>query len=266
MIPYNSVYKNFDPDSSLYTWENLFTKLYTKDAWDFWQIFDFENLIAMGSKNVTRMVAKNVYSVDYPQFNRYLGEFKISGDTDFNFKSGCIRKQKYEYYFTLINNEFSFTDNEKSYYLEQLKHCNKMHHSLENFSLMPVTGCLNIVKGCLPQDRFDSFIYWLNDYFEKKDTIGFEHLLFSKAIAINRNKKLQEENTLKLKTILFQYLNLFNDIYDYCLKIYKINDKDFVKSLVKSGINPIENGRDVVNYMNLAEQYWALKRELILSR
>ena len=257
------LFENSDPDSSLYAWNNVYKKIYTENDWNFWKVFDLKNL----KKENNRLLAVNIESLEYPQFNEWIGEIKIGGETDFNFKSGCKTNQKYEYYCKLIVDEETFTKEEKDLYLKKLnEYRDNKHHSLENFSLMLVTGSLNNVKGSLAQDRIDKFIYILNDYFLLRNIKEFEHIIFSKAIAKNKDEVTKRNNTLKLKRILYEYLNLFADIYDYCFKIYKITDKKLVDDLIESGKNPIKDGKDVVRYMELAERYWDMKKKLIDSR
>lgn len=256
-------FENYDPDSSPYTWDNCFRKIYFEDDWEFWSAFDFDNL----KKVKNRMVATNIYTFKFPIFNKWEGEILIAGDTDFNFKCGCAGgKKKYEYFYKLIESDVKIMKAQKMEYLDRLKKCNDMHYSMENFSLMLVTGGLNNKKGSFSQDRIDIFISRLDNYFKIRTEMNFKHELFANATAKNHDNDLKEKNTNKLKTILYQYFMLFSDIYDYCSKIYRISNKKFVDQLIESGEKPIITGEDVNNYMNLAITYWETKANLLSSR
>ena len=137
---------------------------------------------------------------------------------------------------------------------------------MENFSLMLVPGELNNVKG-YSRDRMDRFIWLLKEYFEERDqnkdnrcydTYG--HKLFSKAKGINYkgDKTCQE--------VIYEYLSLFSDVYEYCKIIYKM-DKEMVNRFLKSGKKAdFKTGEDVVDYMQLAEDYWENKHKFIFCK
>lgn len=70
-----------------------------------------------------------------------------------------------------------------------LRECAERQYRRCNFSLLITTGSLNILKGRLSQeqgkrslDRFDVFMYVLNDYFQiKKVKEDYMHIIFSEA-------------------------------------------------------------------------------------
>lgn len=67
----------------------------------------------------------------------------------------------------------------------------------------------------------------------------------------------------KNKEVLESYLSLFNNIYDYCEKIYKM-DETIVNRFLESGEKEdFKTGGDVVEYMQLAEDYWKNKQNFI---
>jgi hypothetical protein len=290
-----STFGFFDPDSSEYVWKTteVYRKLYMGDAshWMFWDMFDFENL--KREKNRLVACAKRSNEWDYEKFfdaekakkakkwgewaNRGIlrkkakkwgewadrGILRIAGETDINFKKDRSN-QKYAYYKKLIEkSEFSNEDKEK--HLCKLAWCERRFHSLENFSLMLVPGELNNVKGN-SRDRMDRFIWLLNGYFEKrernKDNSGYDkygHKLFSKAKGKNYKKEYQET----CLEVIYEYLSLFEDVYDYCGQIYKM-DAAAVKRFLASGEKErFKTGRDVVEYMQLAEDYWKNKHNFI---
>lgn len=270
-----NTFKSFDPDSSEYVWKTteVYRKLYMSDAshWMFWDMFNFEKL--KREKNRLVACAKGSNEWDYEKFfgaekakkwgawaDR--GILRIAGETDINFKKDR-RNQKYAYYRKLIENRFS--DKEREKYLCKLDWCERQFHSLENFSLMLVPGELNNVKGNL-RDRMDGFIWLLNGYFEErnqyKDNSDYDkygHKLFAKA----KGKNYKEEYQKTCMEVIYEYLLLFKDVNDYCKKIYKMNDEMMVRRFLESGKKKDFTGEDVVEYMDLAEEYWQKKHDLL---
>lgn len=249
-----------DPDSSEYTWEKVYKRIYTSDSWKLWGLFDFEKLYwekphwkgecwIKGRRYANAVRDEKVYK------NFFMSEeiakswlswpkIRIAGDTDFNFKKDK-RNQKYAYYRNLIEckEKNKFSDEDRKKYLCKLDWCERRFHSLENFSLMFTPGGMNNFKN-VKRDRIDIFIFHLNQYFESKDNKIFSH-------------------ARKNKEVLELYLSLFNDIYDYCEKIYKM-DKTMVNRFLESGEKEdFKTGEDVVNYMQLAEDYWENKHNFI---
>ena len=256
MIRNEEIFENFDADASEFVFKNVYSKFYTKDDWWFWGILDFEHLKQTTNKIPRKYaILKKTDNDTVKRLDEFkilaikrLGKFKISGETDFNFKD-----IKFKYYKELIINDNNISDYDKQESLKKLEKCKKMHHSLCNFSLMPMTGGMNNVKGMLQQDRIDRFIYVLYDYFKNKNNItNYKHHIFSQC---RSNKIIQES--------LSEYLSLFDDIYDYCRKIYKIDDAQFVERFIESGSKEISTANQVREYMNLAEQYWKMKAEFI---
>ncbi|HIG0361888.1 TPA: hypothetical protein ACX96Z_003537 [Clostridium sporogenes] len=164
----------------------------------------------------------------------------MSGDTDFNFGSAKNRNQKYEKFKGLLERDYHINDSKG--YLDKLKECNNKNYELENFSFMPMTGSLQLIKQNCDNDRFDVFIYTLKKYYE---TGILDHVR-------KRNKEALET-----------YLKLFDDIYDYCSKIYMINSKEFVNKIILQGKKPMNCGVRVVEYMNIAEEFWNIKKEAL---
>ncbi len=242
MVKENKTSKYFEPeydqDASQNTWDECYKKIYKANNWDFWSMCDYENLKETYNK-VHRIYALIIINARFPQFNQYPA-FKMSGDTDFNFGSGKNRNQKHEKFKKLL--EADYHGNDSKGYLAKLEECNNRNYKLENFSFMPMTGSLQLIKQNCDNDRFDVFIYTLNKYY----TTGIlDH-------ARKRNKEALET-----------YLELFDDIYDYCYKIYMINSKEFVNKIILQGQEPINCAARVVEYMELAEKFWNIKKEAL---
>ena len=88
------------------------------------------------------------------------------------------------------------------------------------------------------------FIWALNEYFDKK-----VNLLFNQC---------SKENMSYLES----FFDCFDDVYDYCAVIYKI-DRKLVRDMITSGANAINSGKRVVKYMDLAEQFWRKKINIL---
>lgn len=229
--------KMIDPDASINSWDECYKIIYNKNRWDFWAKFDYDNLKKTYNK-VRRFYARIKINENYQQLNKYPA-FKMSGDTDFNFGKSKKTKKKYEEFMKLLQRDFS--GDKLAYYLDKLDECNKMYHSLENFSFMPMTGGLQLLKGACEYDRLDVFVYWLSRYYNDKEKYRC---------------KLRKTNRDALEC----YLGLFDNIYDYCSKIYMIDCKVFVDKIIFQGKESIESGESVVRYMMLAEEFWKYKR------
>lgn len=239
-----------DPDSSEYTWKEVYKRMYTSARWGLWGLFDFEKLYLIQGRLYAKAIRDEKVYMDFFKCEETAkmwmnwANVKIAGDTDFNFKKDA-RNQKYIYYRKLIEdkkkNKFSDADRKK--YLCKLDWCEKRNHSLENFTLMFTPGGMNNCKNT-KRDRIDRFLFQLNKYFISKDNKIFSH-------------------ARKNKEVLEAYLALFEDIYDYCKKIY-IMDKSMVERFLKSGEKEdFKTGEEVVDYMQLAEDYWKNKHNFI---
>ncbi len=239
----------FDPDSSPQAWEH-YINIYDLEQKPFCD-YDFDNLTFFSNKN-GKYVKKpqKPYSRLYAlskdcKYNEEKRCFKppytrLSGDTDFNFNGNKCKIFK-----KIIGN-----NNEA---LEQLEHCKNMHHNLLNFSIMQTVGNMQKSKriGISNEkyDRFDSFIYHLDEYYkEAKD---------------KRNDTFIAKNSSKSnRPFLIEYLNTFENLKEYCKKIYFIYDDNLIERLIANGQNPL-NYDVMLKYMDLAETYWEVKNEAI---
>lgn len=251
LVDENKFFAGDDPDSSKPTWEEVYRKLYTCEDWKLWSLFNFEN-----EKLHRRSGRWYAYAIrDEKCYEDFFGvekakkwlewkNVKIAGDTDFNFKKDG-GNQKYGYYKELIKNKEKndFSEEEREIYLCKLNWCERRFHSLENFSLMFTPGGMNNFKNT-KRDRIDRFIFQLREYFERGDKKIFSHA------------RGNEE-------VLVAYLSLFSGISDYCKKIYKM-DEAMVEGFLDSGEKEdFKTGEDVVCFMQLAEDYWRKKHDLI---
>ncbi len=228
---------NYDPDSSPKAWEH-YRKFYTVERWS---ILDEFNLVDVDTYNnlfntnfkegkYKRQLSAIKPTSKYAKEGELWDRFTIGGDTDFNFNT---------YKFNMLRALLG-DDTEA---ISKLEECQRHHHSLVNFSLMPATGGLNIYKGRNKFDRADTFIKDLNNYF------------------LSISGDVLSEATVNNIQPLKNFLNTFLDIYDYCKKIHFIDDRKFIDRIISEGSMPINTDKDVIRYMNLAIDFWKKKEE-----
>lgn len=121
-----------------------------------------------------------------------------------------------------------------------------MRYSPMNINILPKTGGLNNIKQSLGNDRFDTFAYFMNQYYE-----GI------KVPIINAGApNMCIENRLELQN----FLDSYNCASDFFADIYGV-DETFVNELIESGKSLIINREDYCNYMKLACKYWESRLE-----
>ena len=190
-------------------------------------------------------LAKDTKSKIYKNGVEYFASAsRLGGECDFNFN-----EQKYKAFKKIIGN------NDKDA-LKQLEKCKSMHHTLVNFSLMQGLGGLQNFKGSSDYDRWDVFIYELDEYYNKRD--GKEKTKLEKYL---ETVKYHEDN----KKCLVNYLEKFGNIQTYCKEIYFLEDKAFeqiVRPIIEKEEGPpkIKSPEDVKKYMDLAERFWEMKK------
>ena len=178
----------------------------------------------------------------------YSGEKEnLSGDCDFNFND-----KKSSIFESMLEDEYKDYPRIKKYALNLLEECKNMHHRLLNFSLMQTKGNMQGFKGsCLNNgvyaslDRADTLISYLASYYRLQECQKYTSYILVNAGA---NKE-----TLK------KYLDSFDGIYNYCNKIYFIEDKVFVDRMIEEGCLCVNTGKDVIRYMLLALEFWDRK-------
>jgi hypothetical protein len=245
-----------DADRCTYVWETFYTPFYSE--MDFWKNTDFKAL--------------NSGAVTYKD-RRHEIEIMISGDALFNFKKGIKNKssQKYEYFKKLLKQDPDYSDEDKTKFLNELDCCNLMFHSFHNFALCPRTGAMNNFKGSVVEkegnhslDRLDKFLFFLNEYYKNPCA---DRPIFSGANGKESKTKgrTAEENTAFIKNSLKRFLDSIGCVYNYCKYFYGITDVGFIERLIENGQRPIKSGKDVVNYMSLAQEFWAKRHEKIVE-
>lgn len=262
-VEYDSlINEDYDNDSSGKIWIEYYKPFYSKMPWDFWNIFEYPN---SEQQKEGRVYAKCKKETE--KYEKTFIECELGGELDFNFNSNPDPKKwrgaKYEYYKNVLENDDKLIDVDRVHAIELLDDCKERSKKRCNFSLIIRTGGLNNVKGKMsqdkrPLDRFDVFIFILNDYFNKRNEQekngqkeNYMHIIFSEAW---HNAKVNRE-------CLYEYLRLYRDIEDYFEKNYNISDKKLIEDLIESGSKPIDNGERVVEYLMLAQRYWDAKED-----
>lgn len=220
---------------------HVYQKVYIKDKWSFWGKIDMSHPIF---KKARRYAYIDTTIDDYIEFNEHKS-FSMSGETDFNFHKNSNGQAQYNVYLKYLKRDFK--GEELLHYIDALNRCKENYHSIQNCSLMPCKGNLQGVKGAIGKDRLDTFVYILSLYYSQEK------------IEIVLNKSSYENcESLRL------YLNQFKDIYDYCQKIYFIS-QSLTDQLIENGKKAITSGKDVVTYMELANQFWQEKAQYYKS-
>ena len=197
-----------------------FTSDVDEVAWDFYLKYYGERLYKEGKRFL---------------FSNKVESIEVNGDVSFNIDSTVFNKKTKLYESTLMYAEVS----------EELKSSLMvMRYSPMNISILPMTGGLNNTKKSLGNDRFDTFAYFINQYYE-----GFKTPIINAG-----SQNMCIENRLELQ----DFLDCYNTIGEFFADIYGI-DETFVSELIESGKSPIKNIEDYCNYIKLAHKYWCYR-------
>lgn len=246
---FNGEKSEFDPDSS-------------PEAWDYFKVFSgaIEKSNLKSNWNGKRLIWKSE-TID------------IAGDCSFNFNGNKMKSFK----------EMKLEDFQKC----KLEVCQKMHHNLLNFDLIPVTGGMNNLKGNLKydqdqenkilvhdlgrpsknmHDRLDTFVTFIDYSLKKRNELKQNIPCIKKIGEFFSNSifttSLKGENF----GVLYDFMDNYENVYTYCKKFYNIDSKSFIDKLVASGKKPIKDAESLNDYMDLAIDYWILKGETFLQK
>lgn len=199
--------------------------------------FDLENLCKEKGKRAYYKAKENAISDEYAKL------IDISGDIVFNFSEKGLRGQsRYEILKKYIN-EISDSDL-KEIYIHRLDYCKEHHHSKENCALIPKQGNLQNAKQGIGNDRGDTFIWALDEYFE------------------NNVEILLNFATYEHKKILINYLETLRlpgkhqSVYHYCELFFNITDTRFINELIVFGSKTIDSEFRARKYIDLALNFW----------
>ncbi|NMA84056.1 MAG: hypothetical protein GX962_09360 [Epulopiscium sp.] len=204
-------------------------------AWETYKLLYGSNFKIIENKN--RLHIESTFSLE----GKTTGVLSFSGETDFNFKVAFAHSRR-EAYIKHLKDLESSEEKEKYFkvYKNKFEICEKLMYSVVNISMMPQTGNLQNTKRGIGNDRIDTFIYVIENYYD-----GIDNLLMNYSSA---------ENIEFLK----QYFKMFSSAKEYCATIYHINES-LVDELIESGKNPIDTPERVIQYMNLAYRFWCQK-------
>ena len=191
-----------------------------KSAWDFYLKYYGESLYKEGKIFL---------------FSNKVESIEVNGDVSFNIDSTVFNKGTKLYESILKETNIS----------EGLKDSlGVIRYSPLNISIMPKTGGLNIIKKSLGNDRFDTFAYFINQYYE-----GFKTpIINSGSLTMGIGNRLILEKFLDSYKTAGEF---FEDIYGF--------DETFVNELIESGKSLITNKEEYCAYIKLAHKYWCYR-------
>lgn len=204
-------------------------------AWQAYQLM-YEYFFKNG-----QFIEKKRPYLDYRYTNKAKNyEISLSGDTDFNYTKGFAysRLQTYQKLVDTVPKEYA------KMYSNNLEIFRQLTYSIVNISLIPRTGNMQSVKQGIGNDRLDTFVWVLNLYYNDKICLFLNHSSYANI------------DTLK------SYYDLFNDVYDYCDRVYHINES-LVDDLIESGKKPIDSPERIFEFMKLTIRFWNQKARYI---
>lgn len=170
-------------------------------------------------------------------FSNKVESIKVNGDVSFNIDPALFNRKSKLYESILKGTNVS----------ERLKDSlSVMRYSPMNISILPKTGGLNNIKQSLGNDRFDTFAYFMNQYYE-----GIKVPIINAGVL-----SMCIENRLELQFFLDSY-NTAGEFFEH---IYGI-DETFVRELIESGKSLITNTKEYCDYIKLACKYWKSRLE-----
>ena len=218
----------------------------SEKAWGIYKMLYGKNMGSIDFLNDVKKDKKRFYIVKSFEYNgKASKQIKFSGELDFNISKKRVfgfGQSRYDQFKKFLN---AANEKNKDKYLEFLNDwCNKLCYQEYNISLMPQTGCLQLVKKNVGNDRLDVFVWCLNEYYTQSSNIIFNFCSF--------------ENIESLKS----YLDIFNNINEYCEAVYHIN-KTLTDELVVSGSKALDSAERVMEYLDLAYEFCEQKKQYI---
>ena len=229
--------KSHDCDSAKDVWMALYDIIYQD------KFGDMLNFTIKSDKGTSDRCKRWYIKIDadkQPALRKRFPTFKMAGDCIFNFNHKKIK---------LFREIIGEQEN------ELLAMCQDHHHSLVNFSFMPITGGLNNTKGTL---RCENGIE--KKSFDRPDVLIAELEKFYKGVPARVFRNTNRE-------ALEWYLNLFAErgIAGYCKDIYLFDDEDMLQRFLKLAKGPISDSDTAIEYMELARDYWKMKETKLME-
>ena len=113
-------------------------------------------------------------------------------------------------------------------------------------SLISKLGNLQAVKQGIGNDRLDTFVWALSEYYRDNSNLILNH------------------STYPSLKYLKRYLNMFNSVDQYCENVYHI-DQTLVGKLIESGKLAIDTPERMIEFLKLAIEFWE-QRASFLSK
>ena len=228
--------------------------------------FEINTELLYLNTNKKRLVGRFTYSrneksltvTQIPKENNSDSSIVLSGDVFFNFNENKIQAFK---------KNVKDIDDETRKLLDDVSN---RYHSEENCVLMPVTGAMNNVKGKLyfpdngslkvsgngptpsgAYDRPDTLVYLIDRFYELKDK---NISVFEAGCFFSCSIFRDSINSMNFPDY-YRFMESFKDVYEFCSMMFKL-DKDMVDRMIDSGSKPIKNKSDLLEYIELAEDYW----------
>lgn len=214
-------------------------------AWKIYQIMYKKNLI-FTENDIIRNGRRPYISCQFVHNKKITNPMKFSGETDFNFSTKRKRelcRSRYEHYKKILERDLE-DSGILEIYVRMLNECSQMCYSQDNISIMLQTGNMQGVKGAIGLDRLD---VWL--------------LVVDMKYRYNINL-LQNHCTMENCSEIEEFLNLFDNVYDYANTIYHI-DRKLVDDLIESGKRPLDSADNIIVFMSLAKRFWEQKHRFI---
>ena len=169
----------------------------------------------------------------------------VRGDVCFN-----LKKEYRKNYCTLFSSIIKDDENFEEQNFEELyKQLGELAYSPMNISIMPRTGELNNTKKSIGDDRFDTFAWLLDLYYDKENG--------SRVPIINAGTKISYIGNRK---VLGEFLDSYEGVKDYFADFYGL-EEEFVERLVKSGRKTITDRHDLFEYIKLAVSFWKIRMD-----
>lgn len=151
----NDQFKNYDKGNI--TFFNRYSQFNRKEAWKIrGDDYYYSSKPLHSHKNDIKynrlfVIDSNQSSVKEDNIFYYNFCYRLSGETDFNFKSSKLTK-----FNSLLKFSFANFANKESH-AKKLEYCNSMQHSIFNFSLMQSVGNLQKIKwkGICVDNKFE---------------------------------------------------------------------------------------------------------------
>ena len=200
-------------DGKKYTWIHIYEKAYA-DNFSQHSFSDYKFL-----NKRYQLYTKFRYN------NHESLEMCFSGDIIFNFFDSSARGKRrlYSEMKYILENDLKNTkdDSQKRKIqntLHMLEDCKDRTETKANVSIFPSTGGLQFVKQSVGRDRFDTFLWCINEHYNGNS------LLFNHCAAANIPQ-------------LRSFLKLFENVYEFCYCLYNLDedDNDLISELIKSG-------------------------------